>query len=121
MVVRRGSTVFLLVVDIYCFCFQAFDDKRTLSNILLQLAMMALAESNWGQATSLLLEAQVRGIFGIQSSLVLFQSADGKWYSFRMTSGLRFMSDTLRRNRLVRRRIALWSQLFKGWITLSTG
>ena len=39
---------------------QAFDDKRTLSNILLQLAVMALAESNWGQATSLLLEAQVR-------------------------------------------------------------
>ncbi|KAJ7392503.1 Cilia and flagella associated protein 46 [Desmophyllum pertusum] len=37
---------------------RAFDDKRTLSNILLQLAMMALAESNWGQATSLLLEAQ---------------------------------------------------------------
>ena len=39
---------------------QAFDDKRTLSNILLQLAVMALAESNWGQATSLLLEAQVQ-------------------------------------------------------------
>ena len=38
---------------------KAFDDKRTLSNILLQLAVMALAESNWGQATSLLLEAQV--------------------------------------------------------------
>ncbi|KAL9983920.1 hypothetical protein ACROYT_G006166 [Oculina patagonica] len=37
---------------------RAFDDKRTLSNILLQLAVMALAESNWGQATSLLLEAQ---------------------------------------------------------------
>ena len=39
---------------------QAFDDKRTLANILVQLSVMALAESNWGQATSLLLEAQVR-------------------------------------------------------------
>ncbi|XP_074608699.1 cilia- and flagella-associated protein 46-like [Acropora palmata] len=37
---------------------RAFDDKRCLSNILLQFAVMALAESNWGQATSLLLEAQ---------------------------------------------------------------
>lgn len=37
---------------------RAFDDKRTLANILVQLSVMALAESNWGQATSLLLEAQ---------------------------------------------------------------
>lgn len=37
---------------------RAFDDKRCLSNILLQFAVMALAESNWGQASSLLLEAQ---------------------------------------------------------------
>jgi len=37
---------------------RAFDDKRCLSSILVQLAVMALAESNWGQSTSLLLEAQ---------------------------------------------------------------
>lgn len=49
----------LVAVKHVCLYFQAFDDRRTLSNILLQLAVMALAESNWGQATSLLLEAQV--------------------------------------------------------------
>ena len=51
--------LFFFFLDLILAVFQAFDDKRCLSNILLQFAVMALAESNWGQASSLLLEAQV--------------------------------------------------------------
>ena len=58
--INRREVITTCFANVFSFlsC-QAFDDKRTLSNILLQLAVMALAESNWGQATSLLLEAQV--------------------------------------------------------------
>ena len=50
-----------------CICFhskisivlQAFEDHHTLAAILVQLAILGLAESNWGQAITLLLEAQV--------------------------------------------------------------
>lgn len=41
------------------FKIQAFDDRPTLTSILVQLAILGLAESNWGQAVALLLEAQV--------------------------------------------------------------
>ncbi|CAH3151990.1 unnamed protein product [Porites lobata] len=60
---------------------RAFDDKRTLSNILLQLAVMALAESNWGQATSLLLEAQkLHGDqqFWLRTTLLLCEASFSK-------------------------------------------
>lgn len=54
---------FIFLINLFFFLSffdaQAFDDKRTLAKILVQLSVMALAESNWGQATSLLLEAQV--------------------------------------------------------------
>ena len=84
-----GASLFffswLLLIKHVPLYFQAFDDKRTLSNILLQLAVMALAESNWGQATSLLLEAQV---LCYSHELSGSNSRDGVWYSLKMTSTL---------------------------------
>ncbi|XP_048585353.1 cilia- and flagella-associated protein 46 isoform X2 [Nematostella vectensis] len=60
---------------------RAFDDHTTLSHVLLQLAVLALAESNWGQATSLLLEAQkLKGDqrFWLSSTLLLSDAALSK-------------------------------------------